>query len=273
MPARYFRTRAMPSLHELQSAVRRSLLGQAGGDAADFIVGAGLTADDRLGIYRNTMVGTFSNALRLTFPAVQRLVGADFFDHAAQIFACKRPPRCANLDAFGDEFPDFLACFEPAATLPYLSDVARLEWAVTRALHADDSVALDLTQLAGVATCDHDRICFVSHPSITVLRSAHPVDAIWRAVLEQDDAMLARIDADGGPVFLLVQRLSDQVEVLRLDHVAWDFSAMLLSGHRLGTAIDSAQAADAPALLAQHLAAGRCIGFRLAESSLEGITS
>ena len=258
----------MPSLHELQRAVGQSLLGQSGSAAAGFIIGAGLTPDERLSIYRNTMLGTFTNALRLSFPAVHRLVGAEFFDQAAQIFGCEQPPRCADLNAFGSEFPDFLARFEPAATLTYLGDVARLERAVNRALHASDATALDRTQLAGVAPCNHDRICFLPHPSITILRSAHPVDAIWRAVLEQDDAALGAIDPDGGAVFLLIQRLADQVEVLHLPVAAWDFSALLMSGQCLGAVLDSAPGVDAPALLAQHLAAGRFVGFHLAESSL-----
>lgn len=261
----------MPSLHELQRAVRRSLLHEAGGAAADLIIGAGLTPDERLSIYRNTMLGTFVKALRLSFPAVHRLVGADFFDQAAQIFACEQPPRCADLNAYGAEFPHFLGGFEPAATVTYLSDVARLEWAVNRALHACDAAALDLTKLAGVATCDQGSVCLVPHPSVTMLRSSYPVDAIWRAVLEQDDAALGMIDPGSGPAFLLVQRITDDVEVLRLPAEGWHFSSALLGGQRLGAALDAAHEIDTPALLAEHLAAGRCVGFHLAESSFECI--
>ncbi len=259
----------MPSLHELQSAVRHSLLNQADGSAAASVIGAGLTPDERLGIYRNTMLGTFGNALRLSFPAVHRLVGADFFDHAAQIFGCEQPPRRADLNTYGAEFPDFLGSFEPAATLTYLSDVARLEWAVNRALHASDAAALDLTQLAAVATRDQARVCFTPHPSITLLRSPYPVDTIWRAVLEQDDAALHLIDPDSGSAFLLVQRLADQLEVMGLPAEVWHFTDALLGGQPLGAALDSACGIDAPALLAQHLAAGRCVGFHLADSCVK----
>jgi hypothetical protein len=37
--------------------------------------------------------------LRLSFPAVHRLVGANFFEGAAQIFARDQAPRCAELNA------------------------------------------------------------------------------------------------------------------------------------------------------------------------------
>ena len=254
----------MPSLREVQHAMRRSLLQHADGHVAAHIVGAGLAPWQRLSVYRNTIRAALSNALRLSFPAVQRLVGADFFEGAAQIFAGEQPPRGADLNAYGAEFPDFLQRFEPAATLAYLADVARLEWAVNRALHAPDVQALDTSMLATVAPSDHDRVRFVAHPSISMLRSNLPVDAVWRAVLQHDDAAMAAINLSSGPVCLIVERLVDEVEVERLDERAWRFATALLGGQPLGAALDVAQGVDASALLAEHLLAGRCIAFRVA---------
>ena len=254
----------MPSLREVQHAMQRALLQDANGHAAAHIVGAGLSPGQRLNVYRNTMLGALANALRLAFPAVHRLVGADFFEAAAQVFAREQPPRCADLNAYGAEFPDFLQRFEPAATLVYLADVARLDWAVNRALHAADAQALDASALAAIAPSDHDRVCFVAHPSISMLRSNLPVDAIWRAVLLQDEVAMAAIDLNNGPVYLMVQRLADEVEVERLDEAAWRFAAALLAGQPLGAALGVALGVDASTLLADHLLAGRCIAFRVA---------
>ena len=254
----------MPSLRDVQHAMRRSLLQDAGDDASADIVSAGLSPRQRLSIYRNTTLGTLANALRLSFPAVHRLVGADFFDGAAQVFARGQPPRCADLNVYGAEFADFLQRFEPAATLAYMADVARLEWAVNRALHAADAQALDASALAAVAPSDHDRVCFVAHPSISTLRSNLPVDTIWRAVLQQDDAGMAAIDQGSGPVCLMVQRLLGEVEVVRLDERAWRFATALLGGQQLGAALDVAPGVDGAALLAEHLLEGRCIAFHVA---------
>jgi hypothetical protein len=162
----------------------------------------GLAPAQRLSIHRNTIVATLANALRISFPAVHRLVGADFFEGAAQIFAREQAPSCADLNAYGAGFPDFLQRFEPAATLAYLADVARLEWAVNRALHAPDADSLTVERLA-IAPADHDQMCFVAHPSLSTLRSDFPVDS-WRAVLQQDDAAMAAIVLVSGPVCLLV---------------------------------------------------------------------
>src|SRR5215813_5124339 len=153
----------MPSLLEVQSAMRARLLDQANPDAAALLAEA-LTRADRLSIYRNTSRIALTNALRLNYPAVQRLVGEDFFAFAADIFVTKEPPRTAWLDLYGMAFPEFLERFTPAASLRYLPDVARLECAVSRALHAADCETVTPAQLATIAPLAAGSICFTPHP-------------------------------------------------------------------------------------------------------------
>src|SRR5258708_14100720 len=152
------RRRAAPTLLETHRPRRTSLVD---GDraAAAMLVEPGHA--DRIDIYRNTFVTGVTKALRLTYPAVHRLVGAEFFEGAAGHFIAQHPPRAAYLDEYGEEFPDFLARFRPAASLAYLADVARLEWAVSRAIHAADIEPLDLTRLAALPPEDQPRVRFV----------------------------------------------------------------------------------------------------------------
>ena len=231
----------MPSLHEVQHAIRQSLVERDNNAAAGYIVGDGLAPEQRLSVYRNTFVSSLTNALRLSYPAVHRLVGAEFFEGAAQVFVRERPPSSAYLDEYGSEFPEFLANFSPAASLVYLCGVARLEWAVNRALHAPDVATLDVTRLAEVEQVDHDHVRFVPHPSTSLLRSSYPVDTIWRAVLAQEDAALGAIDLADPPVWLLVQRLAIGVDVKRLSEPAWRFTEALCRGRSLHAAVDDAR--------------------------------
>ena len=256
----------MPSLREVQDAIRMSLVEREDRLAAACIVDDGLAPERRLAVYRNTFVGNLANALRLSYPAVQRLVGADFFGAAAHIYVLEQPPRSSYLDDYGVGFPDFLARFAPAASLAYLPDVARLEWAVSRALHAPDVEPLDVTRLAALDAADHDRVRFVVHPSVGLLVADYPVDAIWRAVLARDDVALGAIDLAAGPARLLVQRRFTGVDVTRLDQRPWDFATALCSGEPLGPALDAAGDADVATWLADHLAAGRFIAFSLADT-------
>jgi hypothetical protein len=259
----------MPSLHDVQRVMRRSLLNGGAAEAADLIVGDGLLAARRLDVYRNTILQALAGALRVSFPVVHRLVGADFFEGSAQAFAAARPPRCADLNAYGADFPQFLQGFAPAATLAYLPDVARLEWAVNRALHAPDAEPLALAALTAVAPRDHARVRFIVHPSVSLIRSDYPIDAIWHAVLQQDDEAMGWIDLGSGPVHLIVQRLRDRVDVARIDALAWRLACVLFDGQPIGAALSSAPGADAPISLAGHLAAGRFVAFELAETATE----
>src|SRR6516225_5037866 len=168
----------MPSLLEVQSAMRAQLLDEANPVAAALLAEA-LTRADRLSIYRNTSRIALTNTLRLNYPVVQRLVGEDFFAAAADIFIAKEPPRMAWLDFYGAAFPEFLERFEPA---------------VSRALHAADAKALAPAELADLPQIAQGSVSFVAHPAVGLLSSNYPVDAIWRAVVARDDAALAAID-------------------------------------------------------------------------------
>src|SRR5438309_1374170 len=78
----------MPALLELQRAFAASMLHEEDDAVCGAVVDDGFAAAERLRIYRNTCRSTLIEALRMTYPAVERLVGRDFFDMAAA--------RCAS---------------------------------------------------------------------------------------------------------------------------------------------------------------------------------
>jgi hypothetical protein len=275
MPVRFSRwrnrRRAVPTLLELQRAMRASLVDRDDSAAAAML--ADDLSPDRLNIYRNTFVSSVTKALRLSYPAVHRLVGADFFEGAAGLFIARSPPRSAWLDEYGADFAEFLRDFQPASSLAYLPDVARLEWAVNRAIHAAEVEPLDLARLSALPPEDQIRVCFVPHPSITVMSVDYPADIIWRGVLSGDDAALAAVNLDAGPLHLLVELRATGVEVSRLDDAAWKLATMLCKGRPLGEVFAEAAETACDALLAEHLASGRFIDFRLAPAELAVLTS
>jgi hypothetical protein len=246
----------MPTLHELQGALGSALL-----DASAAIA-------PELGIYRNTCLSSLTNALATSFPAVRRLVGAGFFESAAQEFIRTNPPASAYLNDYGEQFPAFLARFPHAAGLTYLADVARLEWAVNRALHAPDAPPLDVASLTGLDAALVPALSFAPHPAITVLRLDTPADAIWRAVLDEDQAGMKALDPTAGPVWLLIERCAAGVQVRRMLPGAWRFTQRLCAGEPLQAALDEPAAEmhsgeELSAVLADHLASGRFTSWRI----------
>ncbi|RQR51791.1 DUF2063 domain-containing protein [Burkholderia sp. Bp9126] len=249
-----------PSLAELQQAFDRALLRDANRDAIDDIaaavLGDGLAPQARLNIYRNTALSVLINALRLSFPAVQRLVGPEFFDGAARLFCEAAPPDSAWLDEYGARFPEFLARMPQAASLPYLGDVARLEWQVNLVLHALDDPILELARVAALDEVALGELRLRPHPAARLLRCNSPADAIWRAVLQHDDPALRAIRLEDGPVHLLVQRTAAGVETLRLSVDEWQITTMLFAGEAVDVALAAAPETDGHALIALCLARG-----------------
>jgi len=254
----------VPALRELQRAVYRSLVAHDD-DAGAYIRADGVAAAARLSIYRNTFLGTLINALRLLYPAVHRLVGAEFFESSARMSIEGQPPHSAYLDEYGAAFPEFLARFPAATSVPYVADVARLEWAVNCALHAPDAAPLDVRALSAVPEADHGRIRFVPHPSISLIQASYPADTIWRAVLDQDDAALSAVDLGDAPIWLLIQRLATGIHVRRLNEPTWRCTFALCSGQALREALELASDIDASTALAEHLVAGRFIAFSVTD--------
>ncbi|HLP70465.1 MAG TPA: DNA-binding domain-containing protein [Rhizobium sp.] len=137
------------------------------------------TPDRRFGVYRNNVMVGLTAALQGRFPVVERLVGPDFFAAMARAFIVTHPPMSPLLLAYGDALPAFLEGFEPAASLSYLADVARLEIARSRAYHAADAAPLDPAELAAIPPESLASLRFRPHPSLAILRSSHPVVTIW----------------------------------------------------------------------------------------------
>jgi len=138
---------------------------------------------------------------------VHRLLAPSSSKALARIFIEAHRQKSACLDDYGEKFADFLSDFEPAASLAYLPEVIRLEWAVNRVLHAPTrSRAIPVALRAREAEESTSEL--VPHPSVSLLRVDHSADLIWRAALEEDDDALSAIDPGAGPARLLVQRLA-----------------------------------------------------------------
>jgi hypothetical protein len=241
----------MPTLLELQRDMRAGLVEREIGPIAKSLANG--LGPERLDVYRNTILTGLKRALRLAFPAVERLVGSEFFEGSAEAFIAEHLPRAAYLDQYGHDFPDFLSRFPPAASVSYLADVANLEWAINCTLHAPDETPLELRRLAALAPEDQCRVSFRAHPSVGLMRSDFP----------GDEQAMAALDLSAGPVFLLVERGETGVEVTRMQESAWRFLGALCSGEPLLYAINAASGLDAVNLLAEQLARGRFIAFSL----------
>lgn len=224
----------------------------------------------RFNVYRNNVTSSLIDVLEAYFPVAERLVGPPFFRAMAKVFVTTAPPTSPILSRYGAEFPTFLETFPPVQDVPYLPDVARLEWLRQRAYHAADGIPLRGEQLVAIeATRVHDLV-FQFHSSCKLLASSYPVVSIWRTNA-QDDVVTA-IDAEADAEFALVVRPQRAVHVVPLTAGLHAFASALLEGMPLGAAAAKAFAVpgafDVQAALATLIERGAFASVHIPNSSL-----
>jgi hypothetical protein len=233
----------MPTLPELQAGLAGALLREGPAPVAAEIAADGLAAEARLDVYRHHVLTSLTAALATTYPVVERLVGDGFFRYAADRYVRSRPPEGPCLFEYGATFAEFLESFPACAGHPYLPDVARLEWALHTALHAEAATPLGRESLAAVPPADLGRLQLRLDPAASWVRSRWPVDRIWRANQPEADAA-ATVDLAAGGTLVEVRRRGDAVGFRTLAPAELRFRADLAAGASLERA--------ASAVLAEH---------------------
>jgi hypothetical protein len=222
----------------------------------------GLISAHRFSVHRNNLHASLIDVLRARYPVIGRLVGEDFFKAAAGIFAAAHPPRTPVLLEYGEGFPAFLESFEPARGLPYLCDVARLEWLRHAACHAADQAPLTAAGLTGVPPESASGLTFALHPWAGLIASPFPIVSIWET--NTFDGQVRAIGPELQGEAALVIRPELEVSVLRLDAAEHAFTAALAAGQTLGQAMVKAAAHegfDLSPFFAKLIAAGAFSGF------------
>lgn len=142
---------------------------------------AALQAQPGFAVYRNTVVKGCIDALQASYPTVCQLVGKDWFRAAAAVHARTHPPADGLLMGYGAGFADFLIGFEPAADLPYLPAVARLDRCWTECHLAADAAAASAHWLAHQKPHTLPQARLRPHPAARwVWSEHHPAYTLWQ---------------------------------------------------------------------------------------------
>jgi hypothetical protein len=260
----------MHALLDLQASFAAALFDSADSRVLHWIDEAGMSAGERLAVYRRNVFHNYHGALRDVYPVVERLVGEAFFEFAAGEYVRRHRSTQGNLHAYGERFAEFLGAFVPAASLSYLPDVARLEWAMHESFHAADRGPLDPLRLGGLTVEELPHVTFVLHPACRLLRSPYPVHAIWEANQAGRDG---RADLGTGGVHLLVRRSGHAVQLEPVGDAEYAMLEACAAGHPLAAALDAARREcvgfDLGAFLARRVSDATVSEFRLSDVVME----
>lgn len=218
--------------------------------------GVGTAQAKRFGVYRNNVTVGLIAALEANFPAIRRLLGADYFTGLTREFIRRHPPQSPLLFTYGETFADFLAGQGDLAAFPYLPDVARIEQHWRRAYHAADETPVNAAALASFSGDELAALTFVAHPALAILSSNLAAHSIFSA--NRSDAA-APVDWRQ-PEICLVTRPQFEVLTCTISPAAARFFALLCAGQTLadaaGTASDEHAGFDVQTAITLALTAG-----------------
>lgn len=229
---------------------------------------AALGPHDAVAIYRNNYRSNLHQALAAAYPIASQLVGADFFKHLTRQYIAQYPSKSGNLHHYGAHFSGFLATFAPAQALPYLPDVAALEWACHCAYYAADVAPFDVGRLQVLHETQYADLVWRCHPACQLRTSRYPLHAIWQAHQPGADPDF-RIDLDNGGGDVLVSRMQGVVTVAALSSAHANCLRRIQAGATLAVATDATMAAYPAfalgAALSDWVAQGVLVDFFLSE--------
>lgn len=244
----------MADLATMQSEFAEVLSNAAARVGTDMFDRTGEALVGRLALYRGNVFANGRKALAASYPVIEQLVGSQYFDGLAREYGRRSPSREGDLTGYGDGFGAFLDDFEPVRPLPYLPDVARLEWAVHRAHYAADADRLDVAVLAATPADRQGALRPRLHPACALLTSRWPLTRIW-AVHQPDHAGDRQVAFDDATHGCLVYRPEWRVRVVELAAGEYAFLASVSNGAQLERCVETALTADASFDLGQALAA------------------
>lgn len=193
----------------------------------------GSAADKRYNVYRNNVTVSLINALADIFPGVQKITGEEYFRAMAREYVRAHPPLSPLLFRYGQDFAEFIERFEPAKTMPYLADMARVERGWLTAYHAADIEPLDAAKLGAVDPARLAEVSFVPHPATFILNSAFPVHDIF--LMNRNFMEVAPLDMNIGHSLMLTRPQLD-IRIVQLEQPDYAFMESIMQGQILGQA-------------------------------------
>lgn len=245
----------MTPLAQLQQRVAAAIVGCAADSLADLIAATPAKAAARTSVYINNHHIGLREAVATVYPVVRRLLGADCFELLAREHVARYPKQSGNLLDYGGHLADLIEATAALAGLPYLADVARLEWLRHEVFHAADSDPDRMPSLAGFAALDEatlSRLRLRWVPATRLYQSRFPILRIWDS---NQQTQPTPVSLDEGGVKCLLLRAGLKLTWLPLSNGEFVFCEALTE-HTVCAAAELALGADPHFNLALTLA--RC---------------
>ncbi len=245
-------------LAEQQRAMAADILGSPARDGSPALTASirlplGVDVETRLDIHRQGYPARIAEALEESFPAIATILGGESFHSLAGDYTAGIRKEPSNLNSIGANLPAFLARSELTRSLPFLPDLAGLEWAVVECFHAERHPPFDMSVCSDWSLDDWSEAKIEFQPATRLLRSAWPI----RELRDAREVERSEIDIDlvDRPDQVLVYRADFDVVTESLDDSDALIFESLARGCRLGeVSLTLAEAGAAPARMSELFA-------------------
>lgn len=241
----------MSSLREIQQSFAESMVGGDYETVAGELCPTESSPLRMVALYRRMIRNNYLQVLKITFPALNRLVGRSYFHALAMGYLRIHPSTGGDLFSYGRFLP---ALLEELDVSPLFAEVAKLEWACHEVYQAPDSPLLSWEQLQTILAADPSRVTVQFHPASRLLFFPHPVHRVWRAL--QPDAPVGEVvdlplpdEASG----VLVTRPFQKVQVSHLEKIRYLLLEALFAGKDLASVFQMGIAFDPEFSLSEFL--------------------
>jgi len=208
-------------------------------------------------VYQDSITGSRQKTMQSIYPVVAKLVGDDFFIAMIQPYIEKTRSFSPDLTEYGETFREFIADFKPADSLPYLADIAQLEWALHRLFHAKDSSTLDLKKLTARFNENGEDLIFLLGDRSTLISSSYPLREIWENNQKNASDQKKIILSDEKNIFyFFVWRKKLELKIEELTRDEWGILTLIQSGLTLGEISDKIDISLIPAMIEREWITG-----------------
>ncbi len=196
-----------------------------------------IPVSERLKIYRNNIVGSITDNLAATFPLLEKLVGEEFLKLMVRSFILNHPPQSGCLNLYGKGFPEFIDNnFEALKSMPYISDMARLELLMNDAYYALEYETISIEDLSSIPAENLADINLKLGNSAGLLASKYPLTEIRELCINPENDPP---DMNNNPQFLLIIRAGLEVHIVSLTQDEFKMLQLIKQGKTLGQALET----------------------------------
>lgn len=185
------------------------------------VVSDHFSAEQRLQLYRNNFIISVTEVLVSVYPTVNAMIGDECFAQLARQHILNHPLRQGDVSVYGNDFAATItAQASLSQSLPYLADLATLEWqrdVVSRLVCHDGNLPMvKLQQLEHAADNINPHHCYFHIPTATrIFSSQYAVVSLWEIVnlqqqQQQQQQLLATLNINQ-PQSALIQHYQWQI--------------------------------------------------------------